>query len=104
MQTTLAMKKELTVQVDEEVIDQAAAHAEARGLSLNDLVTRYLASLASTPAHDEPDDELPPITRRLAGSLKGKGDKRFTGDPDAEGRVDADLRDEYRCYLERKHR
>ncbi len=87
MQTALAMKKELTVQVDEEVIDQAAAHAEARGLSLDDLVTRYLTSLASTPVHDEPDDELPPITRRLA---------------DRSPAADVDEEDYYR-YLEKKH-
>ncbi|PEN05108.1 hypothetical protein CRI93_13905 [Longimonas halophila] len=98
------MKKELTVQVDAEVLDQAAAHAKARGVSLDELVTRYLAAMASTASQEKPGDELPPITRRLAGSLKGTDAERFTGHPDQEGRVDADLKEEYYRYLEKKHR
>ena len=98
------MKKELTVQVDAEVLDQAAARAKARGVSLDERVTRYLAALASTASQEKLGDELPPITRRLAGFLKGTDAERFTGHPDQEGRVDADLKEGYYRYLEKKHR
>lgn len=104
MSRSVVMKKELTVQVDAEVIDQATAHAKARGLSLDELVSRYLATLASTESQEKPDDELPPITRRLAGCLKGTDAERFTGHPDKQGRVDADARAAYYRYLEAKHR
>lgn len=98
------MKKELTVQVDAEVIEQATAHAGARGVSIDELVSRYLATLASTDPQATSTDELPPITRRLAGCLKDTNAERFIGHPDKEGRVDADLKEEYYRYLEKKHR
>lgn len=97
------MKKELTVQVDAEVLEQATAHAESRGLSLDELVSRYLATLAPDEPDTKSNDKLPPITRRLAGCLKGTDAERFTGHPDKQGRVDADARAEYYRYLEEKH-
>ncbi|MFO8233278.1 MAG: DUF6364 family protein [Longimonas sp.] len=98
------MKKELTVQVDAEVIEQATAHAEARGVSIDELVSRYLATLAPDEPDTKSNDKLPPITRRLAECLKDTNAERFTGHPDKEGRVDADLKEEYYRYLEKKHR
>lgn len=72
----------LTLSVDEAVVRGAKRYAQVRGTSVSKLVERFLGLLARPPR----TSDLPPITRRLRGSLKG-----------------ADPR-EYRAYLERKYR
>lgn len=72
----------LTLSVDDTVVRLAKRYAKARGTSVSRLVEGFLRLLAKPPE----DRDLPPVTRRLRGSLKG-------GDPG-----------EYRRYLERKYR
>lgn len=91
--------------MDADVIERAKAYAAERGTSDSKLVENYFAALTAPeqPNGEEPEP-LPPITRRLAGCLKGTDAERFTGHPDEAGRVDADLKEEYYRYLEEKHR
>ena len=72
----------LTLSVDESVVQRAKRYAARRGTSVSALVERYLALLArpAGPKH------LPPVLRRLRGSLKN-----------------LDVA-EYQRYLERKYR
>ena len=72
----------LTLSVDESIVQRAKRYAARRGTSVSALVERYLALLArpAWPKH------LPPVLRRLRGSLKN-----------------LDVA-EYRRYLERKYR
>ena len=74
--------RKLTLSVDPEVVRQAKRYAKARGTSVSRLVERFLGLLARPPVR--PDD--PPVLRRLRGILK-----------------DGD-REDYRRYLDRKHR
>ena len=76
----------LTLSVDEKVVARAKRYASRRGTSVSHLVEVYLDVL-SRPA-DLPAEELPPVTRRLRGVLKG-------------GKV---RRADYVDYLERKYR
>jgi Family of unknown function (DUF6364) len=75
----------LTLSVDAAVVERAKAYAARRGTSVSRLVESYLDLLSEGPAGT---DELPPITRRLAGVLKG-------------ARIG---RDDYRRHLERRYR
>jgi hypothetical protein len=75
----------LTLSVDAAVVERAKAYAARRGTSVSRLVETYLGLLSEGPAGS---DELPPITRRLSGILKG-------------ARVG---RDDYRRHLERRYR
>ena len=72
--------------MDEKVVQRAKRYASRRRTSVSQIVEAYLDALAR-PA-DIPDRDLPPITRRLKGVLKG-----------AEHR-----REDYVDYLERKYR
>lgn len=76
----------LTLSVDEKVVARAKKYAAARGTSVSRLVESYLDAVARAKRSD--DKELPPITRRLLGVLKGT-------------KYD---REDYRDYLERKYR
>lgn len=76
----------LTLSVDAKVVERAKRYAEKQGTSVSQLVERYLDALARPPRIA--DEDLPPITRRLRGLLKGV---RFD-------------REEYIDYLERKYR
>jgi Family of unknown function (DUF6364) len=76
----------LTLSVDEDVVLRAKRYAEQQGTSVSRLVETYLDALARPPAVQ--DKDLPPVTRRLSGILKG-------------GQFD---RKEYIDYLERKYR
>ena len=59
----------LTLSVDERIIERAKRYASRRRTSVSRLVQDYLDLLARTrPVKDE---ELPPVTRRLRGVLKG---------------------------------
>jgi len=76
----------LTLSVDEDVVVRAKRYAERQGTSVSRLVEAYLDALARPPV--VADEELPPVTRRLRGILRG---------------VKFD-REEYIDYLERKYR
>ena len=76
----------LTLSVDETVVERAKRYAAERGTSVSHLVETYLGLLArAAPA---PGQDLPPVTRRLWGILKGASYHR----------------DEYRRHLARKYR
>jgi len=82
------MQSKLTLRLDDELIREAKALARQRGTSLSQLVADYFRAL-SRSRRDQPEDEaLPPITRSLAGALRG---------------ADVDEGD-YRTHLDRKHR
>ena len=74
----------LTLSVDRGVIADAKRYAARRGTSVSRLVEEYLGRLGA----EEPQDDLPPVTRRLAGVLKGARSDRAT----------------YRRHLERRYR
>jgi hypothetical protein len=71
----------LTLSVDEGIASRAKRYAEQKGLSVSELVERFL-DVVSKPIRTQ---EIPEL-RRLRGSLKGS-------DPDA-----------YRKHLLKKHR
>jgi hypothetical protein len=57
----------LTLSVDRGVIADAKRYAARRGTSVSRLVEEYLGTLGAA----EPLGDLPPVTRRLAGVLRG---------------------------------
>lgn len=81
------MQTKLTLRLDAVLIEQAKAQARRNGKSLSQLVADYFAQLGETPAQSS----LPPTIAVLKGALKRAG---------------ANLPDEqdYRAYLENKHR
>ncbi len=79
------METKLTLQMEEGVIEQARRFAQARGVSLSQLVADFFTGL-STPEKAEAD-ALPPITRSLLGVLSDERSK-----------------EEYGRYLEEKYR
>lgn len=76
----------LTLSVDEKVVERAKRYAAKQRTSVSRLVESYLDALSRPTG--APDQDLPPITKRLYGILKG-------------ARYD---REEYIDYLERKYR
>lgn len=78
--------KKLTLSVDARVVARAKTFAQKRGTSVSRLVERYLDAVSS-PAVPEGHD-LPPVTRRLLGVLRGQ-------------KID---RADYGAYLEHKYR
>ena len=74
--------RKLTLSVDESVIERARRYSERHQTSISRLVSTFLEALAK----EEPDSNLSPTVRRLAGILPA----------DVSG-------DEYRRYLEEKH-
>ncbi|HUG53185.1 MAG TPA: DUF6364 family protein [Vicinamibacteria bacterium] len=75
----------LTLSVDEKVVERAKRYASRRRTSVSRLVEVYLDAL-SRPV--DGDQDLPPVTRRLRGVLKGRKLPR----------------EDYVEYLERKYR
>ncbi|MEQ9425642.1 MAG: DUF6364 family protein [Cyclobacteriaceae bacterium] len=61
------MTTKLTLTIDDRVIDQAKKYAKKQNQSLSKLIENYLKLI--TQKEDE-DEELPPITKALAGSIK----------------------------------
>jgi len=59
----------LTLSVAEDVVARAKGYADQQGTSVSRLVENYLDALARPPM--VADRDLPPITRRLRGVLKG---------------------------------
>jgi hypothetical protein len=79
--------QKLTLSVDQRVVARAKRYARARGTSLSKLVEAYFDLLARTPTSSrQHEPRTPPVLSRLRGSLRS-------------GSVD-----DYRRYLERKHR
>ncbi len=78
------MQTKLTIRLDSAVISRAKRIAKKRGTSVSRLVSDYFKGVSAAESKDAPE-ELPPITRSLAGSLKG-----------------ANIEDYYR-YLEKKY-
>ena len=100
------MQKKLTLRMEKDVIERAKAYAKERGTSVSKLVEKYFVAWIS-PQPDEDKDgrsQQAPITHSLVGYLKDADTERFAGHPDEEGRVDADVKEEYHRYLEEKHR
>jgi len=58
----------LTLSVDGKVVARAKRYAARQGTSVSRLVEEYLGLLGGPAARIE---DLPPVTRRLAGVLKG---------------------------------
>ena len=63
----------LTLSVDPKVVLAAKRYAQERGTSVSRLVETFLGSLQ---ASERPDTDLPPITRRLHGTLKASRGSR----------------------------
>ena len=78
------MQTKLTIRLDSNVINRAKRIAKKRGTSLSRMVSDYFKGVTTAKTKDNAE-ELPPITRALAGSLKG-----------------ADIAD-YHRYLEKKY-
>jgi hypothetical protein len=76
----------LTLSVDDAVVARAKTYAARRGTSVSHLVERFLDAVARP--RRTADEDLPPVTKRLFGALRG-------------AKVD---REEYVDYLERKFR
>ena len=85
-QILYVMQTKLTLRLDSNVITRAKRLAKKRGTSVSRLVSDYFKGAAGADRTSAKDD-LPPITRALAGSLAGsKLDER-----------------DYRRYLEKKY-
>ncbi len=78
--------KKLTLSVDARVVARAKTFAHKRGTSVSRMVEEYLDAVSSPAA--AVDADLPPVTRRLLGALRGT-------------RLDSS---DYAAYLEHKHR
>jgi hypothetical protein len=64
------MNTKLTLSIDDKIIKQAKEFAKQRNKSLSKLIEDYLGGIISkTPSNDE---NIPPVTKKLAGILKGK--------------------------------
>jgi hypothetical protein len=70
----------VTLNIDEELIRKARAYSERHGMTISQLVSRFLKRLP------DPDQEFSPIVQRLHGILPSSVDV-----------------EEYRAHLEEKH-
>jgi antitoxin component of RelBE/YafQ-DinJ toxin-antitoxin module len=61
----------LTLSVDEDVVQEARATADAMGISLNEAVRRYLADLAGRGSLEEDLAELRELSLTSGGDSKG---------------------------------
>lgn len=83
------MSKKLTLRLDEKLIKRAKKYARDKGTSVSQLVANYFKAIDEPTADktSSSEEDLPPITRSLAGVLR---------------ETDIDETD-YREYLEQKH-
>ncbi|MFN8493275.1 MAG: DUF6364 family protein [Caldilineaceae bacterium] len=68
------MQTKLTFRLDDRLIEQAKHYAQRQGKSLSQLVADYFARLSGPESASQPDlpeEQLPPLTRALWGSLEG---------------------------------
>lgn len=70
------MNTKLTLSLDEKIIKQAKEFAKQRNKSLSKLIEDYLGGISSLEKSSVNDD-LPPITKKLAGILKDKPEIDF---------------------------
>ena len=66
----------LTLSVDDRVVEGARKAARAQGVSLNALVRRYLESLAGKPSPDEVARRLKHLWGQSPGNSRGKRIRR----------------------------
>lgn len=66
---SIRMQTKLTLSIEKEVIQTAKRYAQSRLESISSLVEAYFRALTSEDS--EKSDEIPPITRELAGTLEG---------------------------------
>jgi hypothetical protein len=76
------MVKKITIQLDEELIQQAKSYSREKGKSISQIVADYFTLLGKKPS-----SEITPIVQSLRGSLKG-------------GQVEEE---DYRRHLEEKY-
>lgn len=62
----------LTISIEEKVLDRARALAQERGISLQDLLRRYLESIAGQPGRAEAAAELLDLMEQHGGRSGGK--------------------------------
>lgn len=79
------LQTKLTLRLEKRLIERAKRIARREGKSVSGMVADYFRALSAEP--EMPEEDLPPITRALKGSLKGAG-------------VDEE---DYRRYLEKKY-
>lgn len=82
------MQTKLTLQLDDELIARAKAHAKKRGKSVSQLVADYFRILEKVEQKPPSKKKYSPITESLRGALRG-------------AKVDED---DYSRYLEEKYR
>jgi hypothetical protein len=80
------MPDKLTLRLDQKLINRAKKHAKEQGTSVSKLVANYFEALES-PQKGRFEEALPPITKSLAGVLKGASFSEK----------------DYQSYLEDKH-
>jgi hypothetical protein len=85
------MQTKLTLSIDKTVISRAKTFARGRKKSLSKIIEDYLKSLSVPNESDESTiSSLPPISKSLAGILKGK--------------PEVDYKSTMADYLVRKHK
>ncbi len=77
-----------TIQIDQELLEQATQRAEAEGLNINDMIENYIRNLLRSPSPKK--IRISPLVEELGVDL---------GLP-----VDFDEREAYREHLEKKHK
>ena len=61
----------LTISIDDRLLERARALARKRGISLQDLLRQYLESLAGEPSIEETADELMALMKEQGGRSRG---------------------------------
>ncbi len=85
------MQTKLTLSIDKAVIHKAKIYATKRKKSLSSLIEDYLKSISSKEKDNASEmDSVPPVTRSLAGILKGKKEI------DVKSSIAAYLEDKYK--------
>ncbi|HOA07045.1 MAG TPA: DUF6364 family protein [Spirochaetota bacterium] len=84
------MQTKLTLSIDKTIIHKAKLYANRREKSLSQIVEDYLKSISANEMPKSTSDNIPPVTKSLAGILKGKDD--------------FDLKSSITEYLEKKHK
>jgi hypothetical protein len=85
------MQTKLTLSIDKAVIHKAKIYARRRKKSLSSLIEDYLKSISAKEQNNTSAlESIPPITKSLAGILKGK--------------IEIDIKSSISTYLENKYR